>query len=81
VRARILNIHVGCFLVHGNNNLFARRALSGHINARLGFALTAVDDFLDLVDFVVLEFWKHLFDLESVHCCIGVLEFRKSLGV
>ena len=81
VRAHILDVHVGCFLVHGNNNLFARRALSGYINMRLGFALATIDDFLDLVDFVVLEFREHLFDLESVYCCIGVLRFRRSLGI
>jgi len=40
---------------HGHNNLFAGRALSGHINLRLGFALTSIDDLLDLVNFLILK--------------------------
>jgi len=81
MRAHILNICEGCFLVHENNNLFVRRALSDHVDVRFGFALTAIDDLLDLINFVVLEFWKYLFDLESVHHCIEVLGFRRSLGI
>ena len=80
VRVCILDVCVGCFLVYGNNNLFARRALGGHIDVRLGFTL-AIIDLLDLVNFVILEFQEHLFDLESVHCCIGVLGFRRGLGI
>ena len=54
VRVHILDVCISCFLVHGNNDLLVRRVLSGHINMRLGFALTTVNDLLDLVDFVVL---------------------------
>jgi len=81
MKVHIFDVHVGCFFVYGNNNLFVRGFLSSHIEARLGFALTAVDDLLDLVDLVVLEFWEHLFDLKSVHHCIRVLELRRSLGI
>jgi len=81
VRVHILDVCIGCFLVHRNNNLFVRGSLSGHFDVRLGFALAAIDDLLDLVDLVVLKFGEHLFDLESIHYCIGVLEFRKSLSI
>jgi len=39
------------------------------VNARLRFtlAITVIDDFLDLVNFVILEFEKHLLDFESVY--------------
>jgi len=80
VRIHILDVYVGYFLVYRNNNLFVRGSLSSHINVRLGFALAIIDDLLDLIDLIVLELWKHLFDLESVYHCIEVLGFRRSLG-
>ena len=36
----ILDISVGYLFVHGNDNLFAGRALSSHVDVRLIFALT-----------------------------------------
>jgi len=56
VRVHIPDVYIGYFLVHRNNNLFVRRALSDHIDVRFGFALAAVDDLLYLVNFVVLKF-------------------------
>ena len=81
MRVCILNECVGYFLVYRNNNLLARGFLSGHVDARLRFVLATIDDLLDLINLVVLEFWEHLFDLESVHCCIRVLGFKRSLGI
>ena len=78
MRVCILNECVGYFLVYRNNNLLARGFLSGHVDARLRFVLATIDDLLDLINLVVLEFWEHLFDLESVHCCIRVLGFKRS---
>jgi len=76
MKVHILDKCVGCFLVYGNDNLFARGSLGSHIESRLGFALATINDLLNLIDLVILEFRKHLFDLESVYYCIGVLGFR-----
>jgi len=67
VYACVLDIFIGHLLVYGHNDLFAGRALGSHIDARLWFALAPIDNILDLVDFLILKFWEHLFDLESVH--------------
>ena len=81
MKARIFNVYIGCFFVHRNNNLFTRRTLCSYVNLRFGFAFTSIDDLLNLVNFVVLEFWKHLFDFESVHHCIKLLRFGKGLDI
>jgi len=67
--ACILDISAGHLFVHRNDNLFAGRALSSHVDARLRFTftITAVNDFLDLVNFVILEFGEHFLDFKSVH--------------
>ena len=63
----ILDIFIGCLLIYGHNDLFTERAPGGHVDARFWFALTSIDNLLNLVDFLILEFWEHLFDLEHVH--------------
>jgi len=74
----ILDILVGCLFVHEYNNLFARQALSYHINVRLGLALTSIDDFLDLINFSILKFWEHFLDFECVYGSIGALELKEA---
>jgi len=81
IRAHIFDVCIGCFFVYENDNLFARRALCGHVNSRFGFVFASIDDLLNLVNFVVLEFWEHLFDFESVYCCIRLLRFGRGLGI
>jgi len=76
VRVCILDECIGCFFVHENNNLFARGSLGDYIELRLGLALTTVDNLLNLINLVILEFWEYFFDLESVHHCVGVLGFK-----
>ena len=77
----VLDILIGHLLIHGYNNLFARQALSCHIDVRLGLALTTIDVFLDLIDFLILKFRKHFLDFECVHGGIGALGFGRSLSV
>jgi len=77
----ILNILVSCLLVHGYDNLFARWTLSYHIDARLRLALASVNDFLDLIDFLILKFWEYFLDFEYVHGSIGALGFERSLSI
>jgi len=48
---------------------------------RLGLALASIDDFLDLIDFLILKFWEHFLDFKWVHGGIGALEFRRSLSI
>jgi len=55
VRACILDILTGYLLAHRYNNLFAGRALGGHIDSRLGFALAFIDNLLDLINFLILK--------------------------
>jgi len=57
------------------------RALSGHIDAGLWFALTTVNDFLNLIDFLILQLKEHFFDFESIHSNVRVLRFKRSLSV
>jgi len=77
----ILDILVGCLLIHGYDNLFARQALSCHIDARLGLILTSVNDFLNLIDFLILKFQEHFFDFEHVHSGIGALGVGRGLSI
>ena len=79
--ACIFNVLTGYLFVHGNNDLFTERALGSHINMRLRFVLTAVDDFMDLINLVVLKFREYLFNLESVYHHIRVLRFERSLSI
>jgi len=75
----ILNILVGHLLVH-EYELFARWALSCHIDV-IGLALTFINDFLDLINFLILKFQEHFLDFEHVHDGIGALEVGRSLSI
>jgi len=77
----ILDILVGHLLVHGYDNLFARWALSYHIDVRLGLALASINDFLDLINFLILKFQKHFLDFEHVYGGIGALKVGRSLSI
>ena len=81
VCACILDVPSGHLIAHGNNDLLMGRTLGGHIDVRLWFALTAINDFLNLIDFLILKLKKHFFDFESVHSNVRVLRFERSLSV
>jgi len=81
VKTCVLDILIGRLLAYRYNNLFVGRALSGHIDMRLGFVLTSIDDLLELIYFLILKSCEHLFDLESVHHGIRTLRFGRSLGI
>ena len=52
-------------IVHKNNNLFPRRALHGHIDFQFKLAF-AIDDILNVFNFLCLEIQEGLFDLEDI---------------
>jgi len=60
----ILGILSGHLIAHGNNNLLTERALGGHIDAELWFALNAINDFLNLINFLILELREYFLDFE-----------------
>jgi len=77
----VFDILVGHLFVHRYNNLFARWALSCHIDVVLGLALTSIDNFLDLINFSILKFREYFLDFEHVHGGIGALGFGRSLSI
>ena len=69
------------FTVHWNNDLFSWRTLDCHVN--VWFRLTAtIDDFLYIFDFLYLERWEGVFDLENLLSvtswfgCLGIQFFQ-----
>ena len=51
-------------IVHRDNNLFPRRALHDYIDFQFGLAF-AIDNFLNVFNFLCLEIQENLFDLED----------------
>jgi len=81
VHACILSILSSYLIAHGNNDLLMRRALGGHIDVELWFALAAINDFLNLIDFLILKLREHFLDFKSVHSNVRVLRFERSLSI
>jgi len=51
-------------IIHRDNNLFPREALHSYIDFWFGLAF-AIDDVLNVFNFLCLEIWEGLFDLED----------------
>ena len=79
---RVLLYQPGIRFIHlSNSKGLCLQHLGGHIDAGLWFALATINDFLNLIDFLILQLRKHFLDFESVHNNIRVLRFRRSLSI
>ena len=61
-----------CLIVHWNNNLFVGEILCSYIDMWPRFVVVTTDDFLHLINFLVLEVWECFFDFQVFHynvCC------------
>jgi len=61
---------------YGNDNLFSRQTLSGHVESWFSFVIRAIDDFLNGVNLFVRKIGKCFLDLQSVHHYVGGLVAR-----
>ena len=77
----IFAIFFYCLIIHGNNDLLTKGTFHSHIDLRFCFVLDAIDNFLNLINFLVLKFWEHLFDFESVYRDVIVLRYKRSLSI
>ena len=63
MQSRILGESFTQFIGHWNDDLFMRRAFSGHVDPWLWFTFVLIDDFLNSINLLVRKLWERFLDL------------------
>jgi len=66
MHAQILEVTFGYIVIYWDDNLFSQRVTCGHVDVGLWFVIVPVDQFLNLVNLLVLKMRKCFFDFQSV---------------
>ena len=59
------------------------RIFCGHVEMRFWFAIVPIDNFLDLINFLIMKIRECFLDLQDIHCNIGQVWFgqRRNLYI
>ena len=68
MHTHVFKVPFGDFIVHRYDDLLSERIFCGHVEARFQFAIVPIDDFLDLIDFLVMKMCEHFLDLQGIYC-------------
>jgi len=66
VHGQILEVTFGYIIVYWDDNLLLQKAPCGHVDVGLWFVIVPVDQFLNLVNLLILKMRKYFFDFQSV---------------
>ena len=71
MRAYIFKVPFGNFIVYWYDDLLLGRTFCGHVEMRFQFTVVPIDDFLDLINFLIQKIWECFLDFQDIHCNIG----------
>ena len=74
MKQAILHEFADVITIHWNNDLFSRWSFRGYLNARFGICV-AIDNFVDLINFLNTKSWEGIFDFDNFIRITGLFRY------